>query len=566
MVVQIKVIAKQPVDILSERWANSLQLRTENKVTLLAWRELGTIHRRGRQRLHGYHSPRQFYPTLKLEKSEAINLDVATPSMACLFLAWTPDGKRMIATCNLHKTIRILRYKGVEGGMGKNDEALVKGIFDVEHDVNLVSTAENGFAIRSELTLFTHDSKHLLICTMGHATEPVAFHHAYRSNESFPINIALDMYYFHVIDIEEGKVCGEHRFNADKISLVSGVSLNDRTLLILSQHHQVLTVFSLSQAGDLFVEREIGASIHEDDSLFLWPHDPGTYVGTLFYTGFKQRLTTFLYKRAKEQGDLVKFHQRMIYRQNLRMMRAQLLGGRYVFLRMATKPPNGHVDYSSQPCFFVLFDWRTVEIIDVFEEYDARLLLFFEGAIDEMVHPSQTYFTDAPLTFRHNYFAHLNYQRSKSKESKSEVVSGEVCRRLLNPLPLYCTQVSVASPFLDPYLFSIDESFFRSVLGGRVQVRLDAPGGNQLPANPVQYFSRRTGRLLFSFQLPSRSSGKQVNLLSCLFPIFHFSICLLYHPTDPLFIGVERSKPENKIFVYMPRSDDELPQEPSDDF
>lgn len=86
-----------------------------------------------------------------------------------------------------------------------------------------------------------------------------------------------------------------------------------------------------------------------------------------------------------------------------------------------------HTDYSKMTMFFVLMDWKTSQIWDVFEDvkflfffnfqkdlkfffqYDRRFFTMFMECIDNLVHPSLTYNNPAPLTVHHNYYAKAAY-------------------------------------------------------------------------------------------------------------------------------------------------------------
>ncbi|PIO66694.1 hypothetical protein TELCIR_11583 [Teladorsagia circumcincta] len=102
----------------------------------------------------------------------------------------------------------------------------------------------------------------------------------------------------------------------------------------------------VDEFGAMIPLKDIGASIWDDDGLYLFGDCQATPTRTSLYTGLKQRLLTFLYKEAKREGNVEEFLRLTpSYVEKLRMHRAQLFDGHYLLVRMLP-PVNKRVQSS----------------------------------------------------------------------------------------------------------------------------------------------------------------------------------------------------------------------------
>ncbi|PAV83885.1 hypothetical protein WR25_17969 [Diploscapter pachys] len=509
---------------------------TENMVHLLENRELGRRRRKVSDLKSNYTSDRNFYPSIPLSRFVLIDPN----SFNGIPMGWTPDGKYLIVFRYGMRTVLLYRYLGVDCAMGEECDAIAKKAFCLEREVIVVPRAESQVALKQDMVLITADNRNLVVATFTPVQEVnISLQQIYAHNQSLGIvNQSLESYTFYSIDIETGVICGRAHFPMDKISLTNGVALQKKTLLVLSTMHQTLHIFTICpRTGQIHKEKEIGRLINEDDQLFIGNESPSDIIESKWLSGFKQRLNTFLFHRAKNSGPVAmsRFLANWEYRHILRIHRIQMIDDSRVLMRLVPKTVLSHTDYSKMTMFFVLMDWKTSQIWDVFEDYDRRFFTMFMECIDNLVHPSLTYNNPAPLTVHHNYYAKSAYIEQIEKGA-----SPEVLHRYIKILPYCVSQVSVATPYLDPYLFFFDENFFKMVLNGRTQLVRHDTGGNLINNYEFKIRSRRTGNYLFSFKYPPVIGAHQVTIL--------------YHPTDPICFTIDRTDQNTPLALHLPQS------------
>uniref|UniRef100_A0A1I7WGA5 HSF_DOMAIN domain-containing protein n=1 Tax=Heterorhabditis bacteriophora TaxID=37862 RepID=A0A1I7WGA5_HETBA len=154
--------------------------------------------------------------------------------------------------------------------------------------------------------------------------------------------------------------------------------------MILSLQRQTIHVMKINEDGLFVPLKEIGPSVQDDDGLYLFSDMSSTFLRTSFTSGLKQRLNTFLYRRAKKQGRIAEFLRSAGYRSLLRIHRAQLFDVHFLLIRMiylsfCILDSGVRLDINTMPCFFVILDWRTCKILEVFDQvnfitnqYDGR--------------------------------------------------------------------------------------------------------------------------------------------------------------------------------------------------
>ena len=223
------------------------------------------------------------------------------------------------------------------------------------------------------------------------------FHEMYRNNESLEPNtrFPLEDYTIHLVDLKHGIQLDSRTFKVDKMYLShnQGIYLYNNILAVLSVQHQTIHIFHIMD--DQLVEiRTIGRFCYEDAELVA---SSGHLYGTVrpfeeaFMNSLKQRLLTYLYKRAlslKEKHNdlsgLSRFHQYYEQLKSLRIWKMQLLDEDNLLLKyssedVATLKAN---EPNAVHSFLVVYNISSTEILTVFENTSEYFLDVFENFSD----------------------------------------------------------------------------------------------------------------------------------------------------------------------------------------
>lgn len=477
---------------------------------------------------------REFYSTVAMDRV------VEVPEARHLqdhVVSWTPDGTRLITFRVNLRSVRIFRYLGVESVRSSSAENLCERMFALESEVVMMmgSSRLESASLRTDCTLFTDDGCFMVVATAAPAPDQLlTIPMAYPNTEALPVtNYSLEIYTFFTIDIKKGTIAHFVMYNFDRINLTHGVALCGSTMMIMSLQKQVIHMLHVDEFGAMLPLKDIGSSIWDDDGLYLFGDCQATPTRTTLYTGLKQRLLTFLYKEAKSQDNVDDFLRLTpSYLEKLRMHRAQLFDGHYLLVRML---PHSSVRYdiSVMPCFLFVLDWRSCEILAVYQEYGPELLAFYENFVELLLTPTQNPHR-YPKSFQYN-----PYSKQKAHwlmGNTSGTMSEGMYRRVLSVLPFCgCHHSSSENPYLDPLYFSIDEKIHSNLMYGRMRFDL----------GPVKIFARRTQHHICSLPLPSSLASKSP------------ACAVLFHPHDPVAIAFDRVRTDLPLTFYLPSPSEE---------
>ncbi|KJH45649.1 GTP-binding domain protein [Dictyocaulus viviparus] len=420
---------------------------------------------------------REFYSAVAMDRIVEVS---ERHHMQDHVISWTPDGKRLI-TFRMHlRAVRILRYLGVESARDSNPENLCQRLFETESEVMMMmgTSRLESASLRTDCILFTDDGKYMIVATTAPAPDQLlTLSVAYPNTEALPVtNYSLEIFTFFTINIEKGFIAHFVMYNFDRINLTHGVGLCGPTMMVMSLQKQIIHVLHVSEEGVMIPLKDIGTSIWDDDSLYLFGDSQSTPTNTSLYTGLKQRLLTFMYKEAKRDENVDEFLCLMpSYVEKLRMHRAQLFDGHYLL-------------------------------------YGPKLLGFYENFVEVLLTPTQN---------PHRYPKSFQYNPHSKQRAHWLIgtISEGMYRRVLSVLPFCgCHHSSSENPFLDPLYFSIDEKIHSNLMYGRMRFDL----------GPVKIFARRTHHHVCSLSLPSALVSKGP---ACV---------ILFHPHDPLAIAFDR--------------------------
>ncbi|RWW31008.1 hypothetical protein GW17_00004395, partial [Ensete ventricosum] len=111
---------------------------------------------------------------------------------------------------------------------------------------------------------------------------------------------------FHLVRLKDGVVMDEKSFCNDFVNLAHsmGVFLYEDLLCIMSLRYQTIHILQVRDSGNLVDVRNIGSFCLEDDELFLNSHAQQVAQASAFLTGIKQRLLSFIFRKAwSEEAD-----------------------------------------------------------------------------------------------------------------------------------------------------------------------------------------------------------------------------------------------------------------------
>ncbi|VDM54914.1 unnamed protein product [Angiostrongylus costaricensis] len=367
-------------------------------------------------------------------------------------------------------------------------------LFEPESEVLMMmgNSRLDSASLRTDCMLFTDDGKYMVVATTAPAPDQLlTIPLAYPNNEALPVtNYSLEIYTFFTIDIEKGSIAHFVMYNFDRINLTHGVALCGPTMMVMSVQKQIIHMLHVNEEGRMIPLKDIGPSIWDDDSLFLFGDCRVTPTNASIYSGLKQRLLTFMYKEAKCSGNVDDFL-RLIppYMEKLRMHRAQLFDGHYVLVRMLPL-------------------WT--EITGILRKFRRSFAHTYTepSSISKIVSIQSALQTKGTLVHEKCYIHYGALFRIIFQHSSSE------------------------NPFLDPLYFSIDEKIHSNLMYGRMRFDL----------GPVRIFARRTHHHVSSLNLPTALASKST---ACVF---------LFHPQDPLAIAFDRVRTDQPLAFYLPSS------------
>jgi len=255
----------------------------------------------------------------------------------------------------------------------------------------------------------------------------------------------------------------------------------------------------------------------------------------------KHRILVFLFRRAVaiSKQDNNPFELRNFYKyfdqiRWLRMWKMQLLDEEHLLIKYASDDVVTLRSYepNSQQSFFVVYNFKTTEVLAVYENTSEELLQIFEDFCDSFRNcslNSDSRYTSSPSN---NVYANLIQQRFKQTIiSAKNGGPSEARKRVLAQLPISAQSYS-PSPLLDLSLFSYDEKWVS------VMERPKACG-----EHPIRFYGRECGLLKFKIYagVQGRNPPPQARRL----------VAFTFHPTDPFAISVQRTNLEYVVNFHV---------------
>ncbi|CAM1311227.1 DET1 (predicted) [Pycnogonum litorale] len=358
----------------------------------------------------------------------------------------------------------------------------------------------------------------------------------------------LEDYSLHLVDLVDGALCDTRQFKIDKIFLShnQGLYLYKDTLAVLSVQHQTIHIFQVTSNGHFIDVRTIGRFCHEDDELMLSAiqnSNNSTYrpYKEVTINCLKHRLLVHLFKRSvyetmQKNGGFTssKFFQNFDHFRKLKMWKMQLLDENHLFIKYASEDivTLRSNDPNSQPCFFVVYNMVTTQVLAVYENTSEKLLDLFEKFCDLFRNATLHWESQFTCSSSTNLHSRLIQQRYKQTIINARYGGHtEAIKRLLAQLPISSQSYS-SSPYLDLSLFSYDDKWV-SVLE-----RPKACGDH-----PIRFYARDSG--ILKFKIHAGVLGRSVPASARRLVAFTF------HPYDPFAISVQRTNAEYIVNFHI---------------
>ncbi|XP_078687648.1 DET1 homolog [Branchiostoma floridae x Branchiostoma belcheri] len=487
----------------------------------------------------------------------------------CFLRKFSPDGKHFIAFSSDQTSIEIYKFRGshaaenilfsregelLSGADASNSASQIRAcLFDTFFELlHTTSVAPNGEHLNRECSLFTEDSRYVIVgSAMYVPEEPYPyFFDMYQNNESVAPNprSPLEDYSLHIVDMHTGRLCDTKQFKCDKIFLShnQGLYLYRNILAVLSVQQQTIHIFHIGEDGYFVGVRSIGRFCYEDDELMLshvrQEFNPTQQQVRPFretaINCLKHRLLVYLYSRAKQDGSPFALRQFFQYFDQfcmLRMWKMQLLDENHLLIKYASEDvvTLRVQDPNSQPSFFVVYDMMSTNVVAVFENTSEELLELFENFCDLFRNAS---LHSQPVHFTCSASSNI-YARQIQRRFKHTIIHAkyggqtEAVKRLLAQLPISAQSYS-SSPYLDLSLFSYDDKWVS------VMERPKACGDH-----PIRFYARDSGLLKFKIQagMPGRQTPPTARRL----------VAFTFHPYEPFAISVQRTNAEYVVNFHV---------------
>ncbi|XP_022191150.1 DET1 homolog [Nilaparvata lugens] len=484
----------------------------------------------------------------------------------CFLRKFSPDGHYFVAFSSDQTSLEIYEYQGSSAAAdlihecqgdyigNKNDEwsefvrnQVFSRFFKPKFTVNV---AQSGEQLNRECSLFTDDGRYVIVGSAAYIPEDLRphFYEVYTNNEAVTPNprSPLEDYSLYIVDLHCGKLCDTRELKVDKIFLShnQGIYLYGDTLAVLSVQHQTIHIFQIIDG--MFIDvRKIGRFCFEDDDFLI---SNVISCGRNYrpfreeaISSLKHRLLVFLYRRAKqicdETGDpleIRKFCQYFDQLASLRMWKMQLLDESHLLLKYACEDvvTLKATEPNSQPCFFVVYNMLTAQVLAVFENTSEDLLHIFENFCDNFRNARLSQESKLTCSPSNNLYARLAQQRFKQTIVSARFGGHtEATKRMLAQLPI-SAQSYTSSPYLDLSLFSYDDKWVS------VMERPKACG-----EHPIRFYGRNSG--LLKFRISAGLLGRSAP------PAARRLVAFTFHPTDPFAISVQRTNADYIVNFHI---------------
>nr|XP_039255218.1 DET1 homolog [Styela clava] len=525
-----------------------------------------------------WHVTRDFYKNI-FPNFTVVNVE----KPPCFLRKFSPDGRHFLAFSADQTSVEIFEFKGCDAAenllssvssdvMHEKSSRLqnpaIKAFYDrVKEQLfatffkrkHLVPVATEGQHLNRECSLFTEDSRYVIVSAACHTRQEPrpAFSDIYTNNESISPNprSPLENYTLHVVNIKTGVLCFSREFNCDKIfpSHNQGLYLYRNTLAILSVQHQTIYIFQVTNDGELIETNTIGRFCFDDDQFVLSNlRDPAAEEALRMpyaekpINSLKHRILVHLYKQAEKQGreHVRRFHQHFEFLCSLRMWKMQLLDENHLLIKYASEDvvSSRVQEPGAQPSFFVTYNIPDAKVLAVYENTSCDLLSIFERHPDLFRPPGSPADTGNPGqpggAWQQQAAAAANVHTLKiQKRFKETIINAkygghtEAIKRLLAQLPVPA-QSHNCSPYLDLSLFSYDDKWISS---------LERP--KSCGDHPIRFYARDSG--ILKFRIYAGKGGSHPATSSRRLVAFTF------HPFEPFAISVQRTSTDYVVNFHF---------------
>uniref|UniRef100_A0A183UUI7 DET1-like protein n=1 Tax=Toxocara canis TaxID=6265 RepID=A0A183UUI7_TOXCA len=418
---------------------------------------------------------------------------------------FSPCGRYLICFTSTYHSVSVRNYTTFTHA--HNNVNAFEDVFPERFTVNVVSGAEEGSVLMRDCLFITPDSRHIIVALESLVSETAAtLLDVYRNNESL-----------------DGSICDRYQMNVDRVWVAHGVHLVGRLFAVLSLQHQTIHFLHIDErTGRFIILNRVGRHLYDDDDLVsMGLHDDDQVT----FTGLKQRLLTALYRRCVRAGCVDQFLHMFGQLRSLRMWQMQIIDSDVVLIRFVQEDAfTSGTSISMAPAVFVFYNWRTAQIVNVFERNSQQFGMIVERCLEELKHPEMLD-NRFPCTAQYCQQGALLYERIKFFLVHITGESGsETHRRLVSQLPFSTTLAPTNSPYLDPSMFSYDDRLLATIERMRLPDK-----------EVVKFHSRVTGLPLFQMSV---SRGRYVQLL--------------FHPSEPFAISADRSHPNTRATFHVP--------------
>ncbi|KAG9303109.1 hypothetical protein G9A89_005067 [Geosiphon pyriformis] len=269
---------------------------------------------------------------------------------------------------------------------------------------------------------------------------------------------------------------------------------------------------------------------------------PSTEEGSPPFSGIKQKLLSYLFKKAfnKDDGGSALRHFYQIFGQliSLVMWRMQFIDESRLLIKFTSLDCviGRHSENAIHPAFFVMYNHQNADIESVYDNASEEFLEEFERSSEIY---RQTAFNE-PFFFNSTY-SNNPYARENLKKHQYAVRYArnggptQAIKRVLACLP-FCPQSRSESPYFDQSLFSYDEKIISAS---------DRPKPSH--DGPAKFYSRATGEFKFQIQLTPSTRGanrvkRYVSFIS--HPWFPFIISVQYTLLQPTIVNFHVRAPQ----------------------
>ncbi|KAJ3397366.1 phosphatidylinositol-4- kinase [Lobulomyces angularis] len=499
----------------------------------------------------------------------------------CLIRKFTPDGKFLVCFSERYHGIQLYAFKGLKTSVDSHPSEVWQTTFD--HFCSTTITFGNE-QLCKDFCLFTNDNKYIILASAVQAVEAVR-----RRNSLLCID-SLDDVSFHILEISSGKIIDKKTFNNDYIYLTNhaGVHLFNDILAITSIQNQEVHMLQIKD-GNFFEVRTIGYHNNEDDDFVLaklrdqeekhrlslrkiaQPRrssrfslksekdqvvqsedseaSPVSMQDEPTLCGLKQRLMTFLYRKALVSGSakyifihdtlaliliywtlsqLAHFALTFDLFASLVMWRVHFLDEAHLMFKFGTidnimyrnnpEPVNG------QTVFFVIYSLISTRVIGVYESSSLEFLKIYEKSdcFRGLAHDEDAFLN---TTFSNNKYARdIVYQHMYTVKKARNGGAVQAVKRVLATLPLN-PQSFFDGPYFDHNIYHFDDKVINSIDRSRICTDF-----------PVKFYSRESGEL--KFQLDSNPKSNMPQPLGTQRSNKKL-VSYVFHPTLPFIISTQ---------------------------